>query len=248
MTLLGQTINSYRWEQIRFADLLERMATEFPQTWFRFLTSHPVLFDLRIIDVMSRHQNLCPFVHIPAQSGSDRILKLMRRGYSSGSYLRLVETIREKIPGVCLSTDMICGFPGETEQEFEESLELMRKVRFETAFMFFYSERKDTVATSMQDSIPMHVRKTRLQRMIDLQMEIQAEVYQTRLGDTVEVLVEGQARRGKDFLKARSAGNFPVFFEGDISQIGSFQKVRLIHASSHSFKAKIASEDQNLNA
>lgn len=247
VTLLGQTINSYRWEKTRFADLLERMATEFPHVWFRYLTSHPVLFDLRIIDVMSRYKNLCPFIHIPAQSGSDRVLKQMRRGYTSSSYLDLVQRIREKIPDVCVSTDMICGFPGETEEEFEQSLELMRKVRFETAFMFFYSERKDTVATSMPDSIPIDLRKERLKRMIDVQMELQTEIYQQRLGDEVEVLVEGHARRGRDFLKARSAGNFPVFFEGDVNLIGTFQRVKLIHASSHSFKAILLNEGNDLH-
>ena len=247
VTLLGQTINSYRWEKTKFADLLERMATEFPHVWFRYLTSHPVLFDLRIIDVMSRYKNLCPFIHIPAQSGSDRVLKQMRRGYTSSSYLDLVQRIREKIPDVCVSTDMICGFPGETEEEFEQSLELMRKVRFETAFMFFYSERKDTVATSMPDSIPIDLRKERLKRMIDVQMELQTEIYQQRLGDEVEVLVEGHARRGRDFLKARSAGNFPVFFEGDVNLIGTFQRVKLIHASSHSFKAILLNEGNDLN-
>ena len=248
VTLLGQTINSYRWEKTRFADLLESLASNYPSTWFRFLTSHPVLFDLRIIDVMSRYKNLCPFVHIPAQSGSDRILRSMKRGYTASKYLDLINTIREKIPGVCISTDMICGFPGETEEDFKQSLNLMQRVRFETAFMFFYSERKETVAAEMQDSIPVEVRKQRLQQMIDLQMDLQSTIYQERLGNVVEVLVEGRARRGKDFLKARSAGNFPVFFEGDSNLIGSIQKVRLIHASSHSFKAELIPQERLLNA
>ena len=182
VTLLGQTINSYRWEKTRFADLLESLALRYPGTWFRFLTSHPVLFDLRIIDVMSRYRNLCPFIHIPAQSGSDRILKSMKRGYTVSKYLNLITEIRTKIPGVCISTDMICGFPGETEDDFNQSLDLMKKVRFETAFMFFYSERKETVAAEMTESVPMEIRKERLQRMIDLQMDLQATIYQERLG------------------------------------------------------------------
>ena len=243
VTLLGQTINSYRWEKTRFADLLESLALRYPDTWFRFLTSHPVLFDLRIIDVMSRYDNLCPFIHIPAQSGSDKILKSMKRGYTVSKYLDLIATIRTKIPKVCISTDMICGFPGETEDDFNDSLDLMKKVRFETAFMFFYSERKNTVATAMLDSVPMEIRKKRLQQMIDLQMDLQSTIYQERLGDTVEVLVEGRARRGKDFLKARSTGNFPVFFEGDNDLVGTIQKVRLIHSSSHSFKAELVERE-----
>ncbi|MEE2924765.1 MAG: MiaB/RimO family radical SAM methylthiotransferase, partial [bacterium] len=243
VTLLGQTINSYRWEKTRFADLLESLALRYPDTWFRFLTSHPVLFDLRIIDVMSRYDNLCPFIHIPAQSGSDKILKSMKRGYTVSKYLDLIATIRTKIPKVCISTDMICGFPGETEDDFNDSLDLMKKVRFETAFMFFYSERKNTVATAMLDSVPMEIRKKRLQQMIDLQMDLQSTIYQERLGDTVEVLVEGRARRGKDFLKARSTGNFPVFFEGGSDLVGTIQKVRLIHSSSHSFKAELVERE-----
>ena len=131
---------------------------------------------------MSRYRNLCPFIHIPAQSGSDRILKSMKRGYTVSKYLNLITEIRTKIPGVCISTDMICGFPGETEDDFNQSLDLMKKVRFETAFMFFYSERKETVAAEMTESVPMEIRKERLQRMIDLQMDLQATIYQERLG------------------------------------------------------------------
>ena len=138
---------------------------------------------------------------------------------------------------------MICGFPGETEDDFNYSLDLMKKVRFETAFMFFYSERKNTVATAMLDSVPMEIRKKRLQQMIDLQMDLQSTIYQERLGDTVEVLVEGRARRGKDFLKARSTGGLPVFFEGGSDLVGTIQKVRLIHSSSHSFKAELVERE-----
>ncbi|MCO4783599.1 MAG: tRNA (N6-isopentenyl adenosine(37)-C2)-methylthiotransferase MiaB [Candidatus Cloacimonetes bacterium] len=232
ITLLGQTINSYTYEDIKFADLLEMTAQRYEGVWIRFLTSHPILFDERIIDVVAKYDNLCSYFHIPSQSGNSRILKAMKRGYTREKYLGLIAKMRE-IEDVCISTDMICGFPSETEEEFEDSLSMMREIGYETAFMFYYSERKDTPAGKMEDSIPVSVRKDRLARMIDQQLSMQGEVYKKFIGKTYKVLVENNARKGENTLKARNAGNLPVIFEGDKSLIGTFVNVRIDSVTSH---------------
>lgn len=232
ITLLGQTINSYTYEDIKFADLLEMTAKRYPEVWIRFLTSHPILFDEKIIDVVDAYDNLCSYFHIPSQSGNSRVLKAMKRGYTREKYLDLISKMR-KVKDVCISTDMICGFPSETEEEFEDSLSMMREIGYETAFMFYYSERKDTPAGKMEDSIPVSVRKERLARMIDQQIAMQGEVYKKFIGNTYKVLVENKARKGENTLKARTAGNLPVIFEGDKSLIGSFVNLRIDTVTSH---------------
>jgi len=234
VTLLGQTINSYRWEKTRFHDLLEMVAEKFPNTRFRFLTSHPILFSEKILDAVAKFNNLLPFFHLPAQSGSNRILSKMKRGYTREKYLELVCKIREQVPGATLSTDMICGFPSETDEDFEESLDLMKQVRFETSFLFYYSERKDTEAASMEESIPLEVRKSRLARMIELQRGIQAQVYSQWIGSDFEVLAETEARRGEGSLKGYTAGNLPVIFPASRDLIGSYQKVRITGSTGQS--------------
>jgi len=237
VTLLGQTINSYRWEGVRFADLLQRVSEEFPNTWIRFLTSHPVLFDERIIDVVASYQNLTPFFHIPAQSGSSKVLKSMKRGYTRESYLDLVGKMRAKVPGVALSTDMICGFPDESSEDFEESLSLMEEVRFETAFMFYYSERKDTPAAG-KEQIPLDVRKERLARMIEHQMEIQKDVYSKKLGETVLALVETSGKQAGT-VKCKMACGLPVFVPSEGLEEGDFVQVKLRSCTSHSFQGEV---------
>lgn len=238
ITLLGQTINSYKHEDIKFADLLEMTALRYKGVWIRFLTSHPILFDEKIIDIVAKHENLCSYFHIPAQSGNSRILKEMKRGYTREKYLKLISKMRE-VKDVCISTDMICGFPSETDEEFEDSLSMMREIGYETAFMFYYSERKNTPATDMDDSIPVSIRKERLAKMIDQQLSMQGDIYQKFVGKIYKVLVENKARKGENCLKARTAGNLPVIFEGDISLIGSFVNVKIDSATSHTLLATL---------
>jgi tRNA-2-methylthio-N6-dimethylallyladenosine synthase len=239
ITLLGQTINSWRHEGLRFADLLARVAQKAPKIWIRFLTSHPVLFDDKILEVMRDHPNLCPWIHIPAQSGSSRVLKAMKRGYSREAYLELILKIRETVPGVCLSTDMICGFPSETEEEFLETLSLLREVKYETAYLFHYSERQGTVAASMEGSMPEEIRKERLARMIAVQREVQTEIYPTFIGRTEKVLVESEAKRFDNQYKGRTSGNVPVLFQHKDNKIGSFVNVKIGEANSQSLFGEV---------
>ncbi|MBT3784771.1 tRNA (N6-isopentenyl adenosine(37)-C2)-methylthiotransferase MiaB, partial [bacterium] len=233
ITLLGQTINSYRWEKTRFADLLEILAKRFPQTRFRFLTSHPILFADEILEAVRDHGNLLPFFHLPAQSGSTRVLEQMKRGYTRKRYLELAGKIREMVPGATLSTDMICGFPSETELEFQESLSLLREVKFETSFLFYYSERRNTAAAAMADSIPLEIRKERLARMIEVQRGIQAEIYRSLIGSRLQVLVESKARRGDGSMKGYTDGNLPVVFPADQNTVGSLLPVRITGSTGH---------------
>ena len=233
ITLLGQTINSYRWEKTRFADLLEILAKRFPQTRFRFLTSHPILFADEILEAVRDHGNLLPFFHLPAQSGSTRVLEQMKSGYTRKRYLELAGKIREMVPGATLSTDMICGFPSETELEFQESLSLLREVKFETSFLFYYSERRNTAAAAMADSIPLEIRKERLARMIEVQRGIQAEIYRSLIGSRLQVLVESKARRGDGSMKGYTDGNLPVVFPADQNTVGSLLPVRITGSTGH---------------
>ena len=190
--------------------------------------------------MVAKYENLCSYFHIPAQSGNSRVLKAMKRGYTREKYLDLISKMK-KVKDVCISTDMICGFPSETDEEFEDSLSLMREIGYETAFMFYYSERKDTVAVAMEGSIPVAVRKERLARMIDQQLSMQGEIYQKFVGKTYKVLVENKARKGEGSLKARTAGNLPVIFKGDQALIGSFVQVKIDSATSHTLLATIES-------
>lgn len=234
ITLLGQTINSYRWERTRFSDLLEMVASHFPSTRFRFLTSHPILFSDSILDVVGAYDNLLPFFHLPAQSGSNRILAKMKRGYTRERYLELVAKIRDKVAGATLSTDMICGFPSETIEDFQDSLDLLKRVKYETSFLFYYSERRDTEAASMDDSIPVDVRKSRLAEMIEVQREIQAEVYAKWIGSIQEILVESSAKRGEGSLKGYTPGNIPVIFPATEALIGTYQRVEITGSTGQS--------------
>ncbi len=239
ITLLGQTINSYRSGSLKFAGLLEQAARKFPDPWIRFLTSHPAFFDSDLIEVLARYKALSPYIHLPAQSGSTRVLKHMKRGYSRKSYVELVRLIREKIPGVVLSTDMICGYPTESDEEFEASLSLLEEIRFDTAYMFFYSERQGTRAAQSEGALDLAVRKNRLSRMIELQMGLQKQSNLARVGQKHWVLVESRARKGEGRYKAYTHSNLPVVLGSDEPLEGQRVEVEITGASAHTLQAKL---------
>jgi tRNA-2-methylthio-N6-dimethylallyladenosine synthase len=238
ITLLGQTINSYRYEKTGFVDLLALVCRSFPQIWVRFLTSHPSLFQADILDLFAQYPNLCPLFHFPVQSGNDRVLKQMQRGYTRERYLNMVRQIRQRVPDVIISTDMICGFPSETEAEFADSLSIMEEAGFEMAFMFAYSERSGTPAAEMAEAVPETVRKERLARMIEEQMQRQGRLYNGLTDKKTQVLVESVSRRNENELKGRTAAGLPVIFPGDAGQIGSFVMVEIKSATSHTLRAE----------
>ncbi len=190
VTLVGQNVNCYKSGDVDFAGLLRQTAALPGLRRLRFATNHPRHFNNDIIDAMAESPIICEHAHLPVQSGSNRILKRMARSYDRERYLSIIDTLREKLPGASITTDLIVGFPGETDAEFEETLELCRQVRWDAAFMFTYSPRRGTRAADMEDQIPEPVKTERLHRLIELQDSISQKLNNNYLGQTVEVMVE----------------------------------------------------------
>jgi tRNA-2-methylthio-N6-dimethylallyladenosine synthase len=195
VTLLGQNVNSYRDGALDFAGLLDR-AADTGIAWIRFLTSHPRDFREEVLDVMARRGNICPHLHLPLQSGSDRILHAMNRRYTVGRYLELVNAARLLMPGISLTTDLIFGFPGETEEDFETTLALMERVRFDFAYLYRYSEREGTPASTLPEQVPEQLRIDRLKRAIGLQNSITASKNREQVGRIHTMLVKGPSKDG----------------------------------------------------
>lgn len=230
VTLLGQNVNAYGKDledmDYTFGDLMDDVRKiGIPRV--RFTTSHPRDFDDHLIEVLSKRGNLVEHIHLPVQSGSTEVLKMMARKYTRESYLELVRKIREAIPDVALTTDIIVGFPGETDEQFEETLSLVREVEYDSAFTFIYSPREGTPAANMKDDVPLEVKKQRLQRLNDLQNEISRRKNEALRGKVVEVLVEGESKKNPDILSGRTRTNKLVNFKGPKSLIGKFAHVRI---------------------
>ena len=232
VTLLGQNVNSYNFEGMNFASLLENLAQAIPGIRIRFTTSHPKDMSEETIIVISKYPNLCKHIHLPVQSGSSRILKLMNRKYTREWYLERIALIRKHIPDCGISTDMFTGFHSETEEDHQETLSLMRQVGYDSAFMFKYSERKGTFASkNLPDDVPEEVKLRRLQEMIDLQMELSLESNKKDIGKEFEVLVEGYSKRSKQQLSGRTSQNKVVLFENQGQKVGDLVRVRIKDAS-----------------
>ena len=234
ITLLGQNVNSYgkdkpEWNCL-FHDLLYRLDKIEGLERIRFMTSHPVDITVELMQAIRDLPSLCEFVHFPIQAGSNRILKKMHRIYTKEQYLEKVAMLREIVPNVSLGTDIIVGFPTETDAEFEETFEVFKQIRYSVAFIFAYSARKGTPAFRWQDDIPEEVKQERLHRLLDLHNEICAEERQAMLGQDVEVLIEKKNEDGR--LKGRTRCWKNVAFEGPDSLIGTLQKIK-VHSYSH---------------
>ncbi|CUS97110.1 tRNA-2-methylthio-N6-dimethylallyladenosine synthase [Candidatus Kryptobacter tengchongensis] len=233
VTLLGQNVNSYRDGNYDFADLLSAVAQIDRNMRIRFTTSHPKDMSDKLIRTIAEHSNICNYIHLPVQSGSDRILQLMNRTYDRKHYLDLVRRIREMIPGVSLSTDIIAGFPTETEDDHKMTLSLLEEVRFDGAFMFKYSPREGTKAYEMGDDVPDDVKVRRLNEIIELQQKISYEINQGMIGSEVEVLVEGESKRSSDQWMGRTDTNKVVVFpKVDEVKPGDYIIVRIKKATS----------------
>ena len=232
VTLLGQNVNSYNFEGLNFAGLLENLAQAIPGIRIRFTTSHPKDMSEETIMVIAKYPNLCKQIHLPVQSGSSRILKLMNRKYTREWYLERIALIRKHIPDCGISTDMFTGFHSETEEDHQQTLSLMREVGYDSAFMFKYSERKGTYASkNLPDDVPEEVKLRRLQEMIDLQMELSLESNKKDIGKEFEVLVEGYSKRSREQLSGRTSQNKVVLFENQGQKVGDLVKVRIKEAS-----------------
>lgn len=238
VTLLGQNVNSYRFVDADdvvtdFPRLLATVADFAPEMRVRFTTSHPKDMSDETIDVIAAHPNICRHIHLPVQSGSNAVLKAMNRKYTREWYLGRIEAIRSRIPECGISTDLFTGFHGETEEDFQLTLELMREARFDSAFMFKYSERPGTLAArTMPDNVPDEVKTERLNRMIALQNELSAASNLSDVGKTFEVLVEGFSKRSREQLMGRTSQNKAAVFPRGDHKKGDFVRGRVVGASS----------------
>ena len=237
VTLLGQNVNSYRFEKdgeiINFPVLLRMVAQSVPQMRVRFTTSHPKDMSDETLQVIAETPNICRHIHLPVQSGSSRILKLMNRKYTREWYLDRVAAIRRIIPDCGLSTDIFSGYHSETEEDHQESLSLMRLCAYDAAFMFKYSERPGTYASKhLPDDIPEDVKIRRLNEMIELQNQLSAESNAKDVGKIFEVLVEGVSKRSKEQFFGRTQQNKVVVFDRGNHKVGDFVKVRVTSSSS----------------
>ncbi len=233
VVFLGQTVNAYRDGDFDFGDLLRATNDIAGIERIRFTSPHPSDMSDSAIDAMANCEKVCPQLHLPLQSGSDAVLRAMERGYTVAHYLDLVDRLRRAVPGIALSTDMIVGFPGETADDFEQTLELMRRVRYDSAFMFKYSRRSHTKAGKWEETVSEQDKGERLQRMIALQEETSAEINRAEIGTMVEVLVEGPARRNDDWLAGKSAHFKTTVFPSDGTPVGGTTRVRIADSTGH---------------
>ncbi len=246
ITLLGQNVDSYLWyggglkkdfknaseiakaTAVDYAQLLDMCATEFPKMRFRFATSNPQDMSLDVIHTMAKHKNICKYIHLPVQSGSNNMLKAMNRQHTREEYMKLVDNIFKIIPEMALSQDMIAGFCGETEQDHQDTLALMEYVKYDFGFMFAYSERPGTLAAKkMKDDVPADVKKRRLQEIINLQQEHALYRTQQHLGKIEEVLIEGVSKKSDKHYKGRNTQNTVIIFPKEHYKIGDFVNIKV---------------------
>lgn len=264
ITLLGQNVDSFLWfggglkkdfkkasemaqaTAVDFAQLLDMCATEFPKTRFRFSTSNPQDMSLDVIHTMAKHKNICKYIHLPVQSGSNAMLKAMNRQHTREEYMKLVDNIYKIIPEMSLSQDMIVGFCGETEQDHQDTLELMNYVKYDFGFMFAYSERPGTLAgNKMNDDIPHAVKKRRLQEVIDLQQKHSLHRTQQHLGKTEEVLIEGTSKKNSNEWKGRNTQNTVIVFPKENYKLGDFVNVKIENCTSATLKGTAVGYSDN---
>ena len=243
ITLLGQNVNSYGKtlsENINFAQLLKRVDNIYGDYWLRFMTSHPKDATKELIDVMAQGQHICHHLHLPFQSGSNRILKLMNRHYTREKYLEIVAYIKEKIPDISLTSDVIVGFPGETYDDFCETLSLIKEVGFTSLFTFIYSKRVGTPAAKMEDPISEKEKSAWFKELLQVQNGLTEQQCQKYVGKTVKVLIEGKSTK-PGTLTARTQGNIIVDLAGDESLIGKFAMAEIVDTQNWFLKGKLIS-------
>ena len=250
ITLLGQNVNAYGkdFEDMKYGlgDLMDEIRKiDIPR--IRFTTSHPRDFDDRLIEVLAKGGNLLDHIHLPVQSGSSEVLKLMARKYSREQYLELVRKIKEAMPNASMTTDIIVGFPNETDEQFEETMSLYREVEFDSAYTFIYSPREGTPAAKMQDNVPMEVKKQRLHRLNELVNETSAKKLKAYEGQVVEVLVEGESKNNPDVLAGYTEKSKLVNFKGPKSAIGQIVKVKVTKAKTWTLNGEMVEEKVEVN-
>ncbi|MEE3999769.1 tRNA (N6-isopentenyl adenosine(37)-C2)-methylthiotransferase MiaB [Tenacibaculum sp. FZY0031] len=264
ITLLGQNVDSYLWyggglkkdfkkaselaqaTAVDFAQLLDMCATEFPKMRFRFSTSNPQDMTLDVIHVMAKHQNICKYIHLPVQSGSNNMLKAMNRQHTREEYMALIDNIYKIVPEMALSQDMIAGFCGETEEDHLDTLDMMNYVKYSFGFMFAYSERPGTLAAKkMEDDVPLETKKRRLQEIINLQQEHSLYRAIEHVGKIQEVLIEGTSKRNENEWKGRNTQNTVVVFPKEHYQMGDFVNVKIEDCTSTTLKGTAVGYSDN---
>ena len=230
--LLGQNVNSYFDSDKDFSDLLSSVANLNENIRIRFMTSHPKDLSDKLIFTIKEHPNICKYIHLPFQSGSDRILKLMNRNYTKKDYLNLIDRIKNNIPGVSLSTDIIVGFPTETEQDFLDTLDIVNKVKFDSAFTFKYSPREGTIAYNFDDDISDEIKGDRLKRLIDIQQQISFESNNKLIGTIQTALIESYSKKSEKEFQGRLDNNKVTVFPGNGNFIGDLVNVKITKATS----------------
>ena len=248
ITLLGQNVNAYRCKdetaeggELNFPKLLKKIShhldeTSSPIKWIRFESSNPNDFSDELIEMIARDKHVCHGFHIAAQHGNNEILRRMNRKNTREEFIELVKKLRKAIPDVELITDLMVGFPGETDEQFRDVLSLMEEVKFESSFMYYYNPREGTPAAKYPDQIPVELKKARLQKVIDLQLKHTEQVMKSRVGQTVEVLADIVSRDDEKELLGKTSQNERVAFKADRSLIGTFVKVRLDSLSGNTFR------------
>lgn len=239
VTLLGQNVNSYRYEEIDFTRLMDEASKVDPEMRFRFSSPHPKDFPEPLLHLIAERPNLCNYIHIPAQAGSNAMLERMRRPYTREGYLELIDRMREIIPDVSLSTDIIAGFCDETEEEHHDTLELMSTVQYDLAYMFAYSERERTLAhRKYEDNVPEEVKKRRLSEIITQQMDIQEQRNRREIGKRHLVLVEGTSKRSDEQMCGRTDTNKMVVFDRKAYTPGEYVEVEITDCTSATLMAR----------
>ena len=257
ITLLGQNVDSYLWygggakkdfkkassqaqaNSIKFADLLDQVAQINPLLRLRFSTSNPQDMCMDVIDTITKHDNICKYIHLPVQSGSSRVLKLMNRGYTKEEYIKLIDNIKERIPNCAISMDMIVGFCSETEEDHQQTLALMDYVKYDFGYMFKYSERPNTPAARMEDDIPEETKQRRLAEIIEKQQAHSFLHMKEKVGKTLEVLIEGVSKKSNQHFYGRTTYNSAVIFEKGKHKLGDYVMVKIEDCTSATLKGKV---------
>ena len=240
ITLLGQNVNAYHCEGKVFSDVLEGVAQVDGIRRIRFMSPHPSDFTTEMLKVMSKYDNICNHIHLPLQSGSTKILEAMNRTYTKEEYLELVDEIKSIIPEIALTTDVIVGFPGESNQDFADTIDVMKKVEFDNAFMFQYSPRPGTYAArNLEDNIPYKLKNERLQKVIELQHSHTRKNNRILVGQTLEVLVEGPSKKNPDELVGRTESDKLVIMKSGQGKVGQFSDVKITETAGVSLFGKI---------
>ncbi|HBN13028.1 MAG TPA: tRNA (N6-isopentenyl adenosine(37)-C2)-methylthiotransferase MiaB, partial [Clostridiales bacterium] len=232
ITLLGQNVNSYGngTDDLSFPQLLEKIAAIDGKFRLRFMTSHPKDFSEELAKVIAENPKICRQVHLPVQSGSDTILKAMNRKYTSADYLKKIEILKKYVPDCAVTTDLIVGFPGETEEDFKATMELVKRVDYSSAFTFVYSRRNGTVAANMPNQIPEEISKDRIMRLVELVNTLTREHSKKYVGSTVEILCEGYDDKKKMYLGRDEYGRMG-YFESDKDVLGEFVDIKITNAN-----------------